>query len=237
MPERQEEQPRRAERHHLAPGVHRQLARLGGGERGLQARRQPAHILLLAHVELADVDAGEALRGPEGLAVDGDAPGVPVLDREVSEEHDARPEGNRTEELGAGFGGGPRDEVAREQEPGERRAGEQRGREADVIEPAIGEGLVAVGRGHPDGDQQADGGERHHDALRAGFGADGEESGGSETERRGDRPEHDAGPTPRRDDEDEPREEHHGAFTGGEVILRGHENWGASWHVGQGTRG
>ena len=95
-----------------------------------------------------------------------------------------------------------------------------------MIEPTISERLVAAGSGDPDGDQQADEGERHHDALRTGFGDDGEESGGSETQRRGDRPKHDAGPTPRRDDEDEPREEHHGAFTGGEVGLGrmgGHE--------------
>ena len=235
--QREQEEPRRTEDHHQAPGVHRRLLGVRGGERGVESRRQPAHVILQADVELPDIDAGHALRRPEGLAVDDHTPGVEVLHREIREERHARPERHRAEEFGARFGGRTRDQVAREQEPRERRAGEQRGREAHVVEPAIGERLMSGRTGDREPGQQTKEGDRHHDALRARLDTDGEEGGGGETERGGDRPEHDAGPTPRRDDQDETREDHHGAFTGGEGGMGGHENKGTRWHVGQGTRG
>ena len=88
--------------------------------------------------------------------------------------------------------------------------------------------------GDSEPDQQAEEGDGHHDALRASLGADGKESGGGETERGGDRPEYDAGPTPRRDDEDETREDHHGAFARSELGVGGHFKLGGRLARGPG---
>ena len=55
-----------------------------------------------------------------------------------------------------------------------------------------------------------------------------------ETERGGDRPKHDAGPTPRRDDQDETREDHHGAFAGSELGVGGHFKLGGRLARGPG---
>jgi len=219
--QRAEEQPRRAEDHHLPPGVHRRLRGLGGRERRVEARRQPGHVRLRTKVELADVDAGQALLRPEGLAVDDDAPGVEVLDGEIGEERDAGPERHRTEELAAEFGGGSRCQIAGQQYGGDQRAKERARREAYVVEPAVSPGRGAFGRGADEGEDQSGEPDHEGDALRTGFGEDRHESGDREAEGGGDRPEHHPAPAPRSQRQDEAREDHHGAFTGGELGLGG----------------
>ena len=44
--QREQEEPGRAEDHHQAPRVHRRLLGVRGGERGVESRRQPAHVIL-----------------------------------------------------------------------------------------------------------------------------------------------------------------------------------------------
>ena len=90
--ERTEQEPRRSENHHLAPSIHRGLRRIGSGERRVEAGGQPRQIRLWTDIELADVDTGQPLLGPEGFAVDDDAPRVEILDGEIGEQRDASPE-------------------------------------------------------------------------------------------------------------------------------------------------
>ena len=217
-----EQQPRGADHHHLPPGVHRRLRGIGGGERRVEARRQPAQVRLRADVELADVDAGHALLGPEGLAVDDHAPGVEILDGDIGEQRDARPERHRAEELAAKFGRRARGEVAGEQEGRDSGAEEGAGREADVVEPTIGPRRGALGGSAGQREHEAEEPDRQRDALRASFREDPDERGDGETERGGHRPEHHSAPAPRRKRQDESGEDHHGQFTRGEFGLGGH---------------
>ena len=167
-------------------------------------------------IELADINPRHALLGPEEFPVHDDAPGVEILDGEVGEERDPGPEGNRAQQLVTRFGGRTRIHVPRKQEIGDGRSYERAGRETDIVEPAVGQRLITFEAGGDQRDQQADEPNAHRLALGGRLGDDREQRRGRESQRRADRPENDARPSPWRHDQDDTGEDHHSQLTGSE---------------------